>query len=447
MKDAWRKYLDVRIARYTSYPSALHFDGSVTGDDLAAKCREVDLYAPISLYAHIPFCRQLCWYCGCSMRVENYYSRALEYVDAMIAEIAMHAAALNGRGRPQSVHFGGGTPNYLRPEDVARILSAIEEQLGLTDSAHLSIELDPRILRAQDIENFASLGFDRFSLGVQDFDPDVQTAVNRIQGYDLVESCVSDIRMAGVADLSFDILYGLPRQSMTTFSDTLDKVIALDPDRVSVFGYAHLPSAFPRQRMIDEQSLPTPALRAEMAELADLRLIGAGYRRIGFDHYAKPGNALAGAAAAGRLKRNFQGFADDPSSTILGIGASAISFIDGLYAQNEKNVGAYVGRIDRGESPVVRGLQRTRREAVVAAAIGDLLCGIPTDVGEVLKIAAPAEALQLCAALDRFEAEGIITWQGDRIRLADDAFLLARTVAAALDPYAVAPARGMAYSI
>lgn len=446
MKDAWRKYLGNRAARYTSYPSALHFDASVTGDDLAAKCCEIDLYAPISLYVHVPFCRQLCWYCGCSMRVENYYSRALDYIDAMIAEITMHAAALKGRGRPASIHFGGGTPNYLLSKDVARILSAIEEQVGLTDSAHLAIELDPRILRAQDIDQFASLGFDRFSLGVQDFDPDVQIAINRIQGYDLVESCVSEIRAAGVGDLSFDILYGLPRQTLTTFGDTLDKVIALNPDRVSVFGYAHLPSAFPRQRMIEDRELPGAKLRADMAELADSRLAGAGYRRVGFDHYAKPDNALARAAASGRLKRNFQGFADDPATTIIGIGASAISFIDGLYTQNEKNVGAYVDRLRRGESPIGRGLLRTRRENVVAAAIGDLLCGMSADVGEVLRSAAPAEALRVCEALDRFEADGVIAWQGDRIRVADEAFLLARAVAAALDPYA-APTGGVAFAV
>lgn len=447
MKDSWRKYLEGRVARYTSYPSALHFDASISGDDLAAKCRDVDLYAPISIYVHVPFCRQLCWYCGCSMRVENYYSRALDYVDAVVAEIAMHASALEGRGRPASVHFGGGTPNYLRSEDIGRILNAIEEQLGLTDNAHLSIELDPRILRRQDIEAFAALGFGRFSLGVQDFDLDVQTAINRIQGYELVEACVGEIRATGVNDMSFDILYGLPRQTLNTFAETLDKVIALSPDRVAVFGYAHLPSAFSRQRMIDERSLPNPALRAEMAELADQRLVDAGFRRIGFDHYAKPANALAGAAAAGRIKRNFQGFADDPSPTILGVGASAISFIDGLYAQNEKNVGAYIGRVRRGESPVGRGLLRTRRENVVAAAIGDLLCGMSADIGELLKVAAPAEALRVCAALDQFEADGVIAWRGDRIKVADDAFLLARAVAAALDPYAAAPVRGMSLSV
>lgn len=446
MKDAWRKYLGAPTARYTSYPSALHFDASVTGDDLAAKCREVGLYAPISLYVHVPFCRQQCWYCGCAMRVENNYARARDYVDAVIAEIAMHAAALNGRGRLANVHFGGGTPNYLLSADVARILSAIEAQLGLTDSAHLAIELDPRLLRPQDIERFAALGFDRFSLGVQDFDLNVQKAVNRVQGFDLVEECVSEIRAAGIDDLSFDILYGLPLQTLSSFRDTLDKVTALGPDRVSVFGYAHLPSAFPRQALIEAADLPDLPTRAGMAELADRRLTGAGFRRVGFDHYAKPENALCRAAASGRLKRNFQGFADDPSSTILGVGASAISFVDGLYAQNEKNAAAYADRVRRGQSPVMRGLARTLRESVIAEAISDLLCAMTANVGKVLRVVAPGEALRICAALDRLEDDGVIIWEGDRVRVADEAFLLARAAAAALDPYA-APAAGMALAV
>ncbi len=375
MDAAWLKYLDVRTARYTSYPSALHFDASVTGGDLAAKCSEVGLYTPISLYVHVPFCRQLCWYCGCAMRVENYYSRALDYVDALIGKIAMHAGNLKGRGRPVSVHFGGGTPNYLLGDDIARILSAIEAQLGLTDSAQLSIELDPRILRPQDIAQFAALGFSRFSLGVQDFDPAVQAAINRLQHFELVEACVTEFRAAGVEDLSFDILYGLPSQTIASFGDTLGKVAALAPDRVAVFGYAHLPAAFPRQRMIEERDLPGAMMRADMAVLADRRLRGAGYRRVGFDHYARPGNGLARAAESGRVKRNFQGFSDDPSPAILGVGASAISFVDGLYGQNDINIGSYVERVKRGESPIVRGLVRTRREEIVAAAIAELLCG------------------------------------------------------------------------
>lgn len=446
MRNAWLKYLDAQTPRYTSYPSALHFDASVTGDDLAARCAAVGLYAPLSIYVHVPFCRQLCWCCGCVMRIENYYSCALDYVDALIGEIGMLAAALRGRGRPVSVHFGGGAPNYLLGDGIGRILSAIEAQLGLTDSAHLSIEVDPRILGPQDIDDFVSLGFDRFSLGVQDFDPGVQAAVNRLQDFEVVEACVSEIRTSGIDDLSFDIVYGLPCQTIETFANTLAKVLALAPDRVAVFGYAHSPSVFPRQRMIAEGDLPSAVLRAEMAALADRVLEAAGYRRIGFDHYAKPGNSLAQAAASGRLKWNFLGFSDEPSQTILGVGASAISFIDGLYAQNEKNFRVYADLVKRGQSPVVRGLVRTRREEVVAAAIGDLLCGMSADVGPVLRAADPLEALRICAALERFEADGVVVWQGDRVSMSDEAFLLARAVASALDPSA-APANEIARAV
>ncbi|MFN0022736.1 MAG: oxygen-independent coproporphyrinogen III oxidase [Parvularculaceae bacterium] len=446
MKAAWLKYLDAQTPRYTSHPPALHFDASVTEDDLAAKCADVALYAPISLYVHAPFCCQLCSFCSCSMRVENLYGRALDYVDALIDEIAMHASALKGRGRLVSVHFGGGTPNYFLGDDIARILSAIEAQLGLTDSVHLSIELDPRILRRRDIDHLTALGFIRFSLGVQDFDPAVQAAINRLQGFDLVEACVSEMREAGVDDLSFDILCGLPQQTSASFSDTINKVIAIDPDRVAIFGYAHLPAVFPRQHIIAVGDLPGAEARAEMASRADRQLTGAGYRRVGFDHYAKPGNDLARASACGRLKRNFEGFCDDSSSAIFGAGASAISVINGLYAQNEKNVGAYVERVSRGKPPVVRGLVRTTREEIVAAAISELLCSLTADVGRILRAAGPAEGLRICAALDRLEADGVIAWEGDRVSMADGAFFLAPTVACALDPYA-ALMNGMALAV
>ncbi len=436
MKAAWRKYLGARAPRYTSYPSALHFDQSVTARDFTEKLHEIQLYDPLSLYVHVPFCRQLCWYCGCNMRVENDYARARDYVDALIGEIALQARALGGKGRPTSIHFGGGTPNYLSCDDLADILGAIEREVGLTDCADVAIELDPRMLRDGHVGRLASLGFNRFSLGVQDLDPLVQEAINRIQSFDLIESCVSDIRAGGVDDLSFDILYGLPRQSEDSFSQTLDKVIALSPDRVSVFGYAHLPDALPHQRMIDPQTLPDETLRAALSAMADELLTGAGYLRIGFDHYAKPDNALARAALAGRLKRNFQGFTDDAAATQIGFGASAISFVDGLYAQNEKSVAAYKDRVRRGAAPVARGLVRTRREAVIAAAIHDLLCRLEADVGAVLKTSPPADAIRLCSALERFEADGIIRWDGDRIAIVEGAHPLARAVATALDPYA-----------
>lgn len=380
------------------------------------------------------------------MQVENGYGRALGYVDALIGEIALHGAALEGRGRLVSVHFGGGSPNYLSSADIARILSAIESHLGLTDSAHLSIELDPRSWRSQDVSRLVSLGFDRFSLGVQDFDPDAQAAASRMQSFDLVEECVCEVRSAGAIDLSFDMPYGLPRQTIATFSDTLEKVIALGPDRVAVCGYAPSPMVFPRQQVVAEREWRGARARAAMAALADGAFSGAGYRRIGFDHYAKPGTRLAQAAAGGRLKRIFQGFSEEPSPTILAAGASAISFVESLYAQNEKNVGAYITRVKGGRSPVVRGLVRTRREEVVATAIGDLLCGMAVDVAPLLREALPAEALRICAALERLESDGAILWDGDRVSMAEGAFMLARAVASTFDPYA-ATAGGLSRAV
>ncbi|MEL7489969.1 MAG: oxygen-independent coproporphyrinogen III oxidase [Pseudomonadota bacterium] len=435
MKSSWRHYLGERAPRYTSYPSALHFDNSITSNDLADKLNQVGLYDPLSLYVHIPFCRQLCWYCGCNMRVENHYSRARQYVDVVKEEIVLVGRSLKGKGRLTSVHFGGGTPNYLLCDDLGAILEAIEREIGLTDSANLAIELDPRLLRPNDVDHLASLGFRRFSLGVQDFDVTVQKAINRLQSYDLIEACVSDIRTAGIDDLSFDILYGLPKQSLASFSDTIEKVISLSPDRLCVFGYAHLPQVVPRQQMIDPATLPGDRLRGRMCEVADAKLIDAGYRRIGFDHYAKADNPLAKAALERRLKRNFQGFTDDAATTLIGVGASAISFVDGLYAQNEKEIGDYMKAMKSGCAPVARGLLRTKQESFIANAIADLLCTMETNISELLRNVAPDDAIRICAALENLEADGVILWRGDFISIAAGAHMLARIVAMAIDPY------------
>lgn len=452
MKPQWRKYLGVRAPRYTSYPSALHFDEQATSHDYRKRLSEVGLYEPLSLYFHIPFCRQMCWYCGCNMRVENDYSRALRYVEALKDEIKAVGRALGGAGRPLSVHFGGGTPNFLKTEEIAGILGAVELALGLTDSTRLAIELDPRLVGDGDISRLVSLGFNRVSLGVQDFDPAVQAAINRIQSFDLIESIVGELRRVGVDDLSFDLLYGLPRQTQQSFEDTLKKTIALSPDRVAVFGYAHLPAALPRQRLLDESLLPPEDLRAELAGLADERLVAAGYRRIGFDHYAKPDNALARAEMEGRLRRNFQGFTDDVADATLGFGASAISYVGGLYAQNAKTLADYYRRIEFGDLATARGLILSPREVVIGRIIREILCRSAADISLLLSALSPAEANRVCSRLEELEADGVVTWEGDVITLSPDARMLSRVVAMALDPYemtakAPAPSRSLARAI
>ena len=247
MRDEWRKHLGARMPRYTSYPSALAFTGAVGAAEQAVRLSALPLYEPLSLYVHSPFCRSLCWYCGCNMRVENHYERALRYVSALQKEFGIIAGFMGGAGRVRSVHFGGGTPNYFAVDEIADILHAIECEFGLTDDARLAIELDPRLVKGDDVAALAGLGFGRISVGVQDFNPEVQRAINRMQEYDMVERVVCDARAAGVDDLSFDILYGLPKQTLQSFDDTLKTAIALAPDRISMFGYAHAPAATPRE--------------------------------------------------------------------------------------------------------------------------------------------------------------------------------------------------------
>lgn len=441
MKPSWRKYLSARAPRYTSYPSALYFSEKVAADDYAQALSRVKFYEPISIYVHVPFCRQLCWYCGCNMRVENNYERAISYVDSLCDEIRLVSLALQGRGRPVSVHFGGGTPNFLETDELSRILDAIENNFGLTDDTRLAIELDPRQVRPGDISQLATLGFARVSLGVQDFDIEVQKAVNRVQSFELIESCVSAVREAGIEDLSFDLLYGLPRQTMASFAETIAKTIALSPDRVSVFGYAHLPSALRRQRMIDSADLPDEILRADLSERADAMLTAAGYGQIGFDHYAKPGNRLFAAACAGVLRRNFQGFTDDIATTMIGLGTSAISFAGGVYAQNAKTVKQYAARLEEERLPTDKGLARTPRDDAYARLIEDLLCRREANLAEAAGVLTRSEISDIKQSLGQFIKDQAVTIRGDTIRILPEARELSRAIAAAFDPYAgTAPA-------
>lgn len=370
------------------------------------------------------------------MRVENRYDRVLPYVMSLRDEIRMVGGALGGRGRPISLHFGGGTPNFLSPEDIGQILDAIEMELGLTDDARLAIELDPRLVREGDIASLAELGFSRISLGVQDFDPTVQKAINRVQSFDLIENCVGLSREAGINDLSFDILYGLPHQTEKTFATTVAKAISLSPDRLAIFGYAHLPSALPRQRLIDESALPDPILRADLAAIADDMLIAAGYRRVGFDHYAKPDNALTVAVREGRLRRNFQGFTDEIARTCIGLGASAVSYVNGLYAQNEKSVKDYQEAIAARRLPCAKGIVRTTLDNVCAAAISDLLCRFRADLSGVFASVGETHRRRMLSNLEELERDGVVRFnQVDKIvQIMPEAYGLCRIVAASIDP-------------
>ncbi len=438
MNPKWLKYLDVNAPRYTSFPSALFFDERVGADVYESALSRVSMYEPLSLYIHIPFCRQLCWYCGCNMVVENQYERAVRYVDLLIREIEMVADTLGGCGEVVSIHLGGGTPNYLNIEDLGRIFDSIELNLGLTDKANIAIEIDPRLCETGLIKMLTKIGINRLSIGVQDFDSSVQEAINREQPYELVEACVTEMRENAQADISFDLLYGLPRQSTEGFVDTLEKAVSLSPDRISLFGYAHLPSKLKHQRVIDETQLPGKLPRYQLAEMAGRYLVDEGYVCVGFDHFAKPSNSLAVAVHAGTLKRNFQGFTDDIANATIGLGVSSVSLVRGVYAQNIKRSDEYASRVSKGKLPTAKGWIKTMEDEFWAKVISDLLCYGKTDLHEHAHISGGSLSDLMAVSRKRIislEKDGLAEWRDGIVIIPDQAKHFSRVVAAAFDPY------------
>ncbi len=436
MQEKWHKYLTRPAPRYTSYPSALHFNTAVGPKEYRAALENIGLYEPISIYIHIPFCTQLCWYCGCNMRVENDPERARPYLDAVIAEIKQVGDILRGRGVVSQIHFGGGTPNYFDPKDLRNILDQIEQSIGFTDLSPVCMELDPRLCTSEGIHALAAIGITRMSLGVQDFDPKVQEAINRVQSFEMIENCVSAMREAGIDDISFDLLYGLPLQNADIFADSLRKTISLSPERISLFGYAHLPQKILHQRLIRDEDLPSPVERADLAALADEAFLKAGYQCIGFDHFAKPQTAIARAAQEGRLARNFQGFTEDTAKNVIGFGPSAISQIDGLLAQNAKYISDYQQTIASGELATQKGVKANPMERRLGVWIDELLCRQQANLCDWYEIVAPDEGdwLALRQDLQQFEADHLIRLEGDEITIKPEARAFSRLIAAVFDP-------------
>ncbi|MEM9422161.1 MAG: oxygen-independent coproporphyrinogen III oxidase [Pseudomonadota bacterium] len=449
MKPSWRKYLHQNVPRYTSYPSALQFSDAVGRGDFVTALHAIQMYQPISLYVHIPFCKQLCWYCGCNMRVENRYERAAQYVDVLLEEIKSVARCLAGRGLLTQVHFGGGTPNYLKAQDLGRIVDAIEDGFGLTDATPIAIELDPRMCGQNEMAKLVEAGISRISLGVQDFTPAVQEAINRVQPYGMIEECVSAAREVGIDDISFDLLLGLPKQTPDNFGETIRQTIALGPERISLFGYAHMPSRLPHQRLIVEEDMPGRDSRAALFEEADKSFIDNGYMPIGFDHYARPHSAIALASMQGRLNRNFQGYTEDPSDTIIGVGASAISSTPYLHVQNEKSVGAYMDAVGQTGMASARGARACEWEGELGGWLKRLLCDRRANLSRYREIMPPnAEQFgAIQSALELMQQDGILTLDGDDLWVMEEAKPLLRTVAAVFDPMTKAGVRFAAPAI
>ena len=419
------------VPRYTSYPTAADFD-------LLPSCHyraELErTQGDVSLYLHIPFCEQICYYCGCNTGKANRRQRLDSYLAALHTEIETVAAALPQGVRVRRVAFGGGSPNAIRPDDFMRLVETLNHHFDLTDPVY-SIELDPRTMTAGWAQAIGAVGIERASLGVQTFASHCQKVIGREQPEEMILSTVDLLRGAGVSSLNFDLMYGLPGQTLADLEDSMQRTRVLGADRVALFGYAHVPHVVPRQRMIDASDLPGASARFEMAAAGFGYFLTHGYMPVGFDHFAKAGSdPLATAAIDGTLKRNFQGFTDDPSEILIGLGASAISSFPGLLAQNEKNSGRYRMRANQGQLAVDRGIRRSAEDRYRGAIIEDLLCRGRSRIGSrVMAEVAPR--------LRPFIERGLATLYRGWLTIDPDGLPYARTIAALFDTYRMQSAR------
>lgn len=427
---AWNYHAELLatpVPRYTSYPTAAEFSDAVGQNEMEAALDGIGPDQPVSLYVHIPYCHEICWYCGCNTGAANRTQRLASYLAALQAEIELVAARLGGSVRVERIAFGGGSPNALSPDQFAELLFSLRWAFGAQD-AMLSIELDPRSLIGPWYDAIAAAGVERASLGVQTLEPAIQRAIGRLQPFSLVEVCVDELRRVGVKSLNFDLMYGLPHQGLEELERTLRAAVALGPERIALFGYAHVPHLIPRQRQIDGGALPEAELRFGQAELGHRLLVAAGYVPVGFDHYALPGDPLAIAAEGGTLRRNFQGFTDDQAEVLIGLGASAVSQFPQLIVQNVKNAGRYNVRVSAGQLPAERGIVRTEEDRWRGRAIEQLLCNGKAGVDCLLDN-------DLLGRLRPFLDRGLATVAGGRLRLPDFGRPYARAIAALFDSY------------
>lgn len=431
-KCMWTYYpelLATPVPRYTSYPTAAEFHDGVGEADQRAGLEAISPAEPISLYVHIPYCREICWYCGCNTGAANRPQRLSNYLDRLSREIDLVAGLLNDRGRVVRIAFGGGSPNAIAPQQFLDLIRHLKSAFSIGSSPVISAEIDPRGFDADFAAAMADTGVTRASLGVQTFDPKVQAAIGRIQSRQTIEKAIELLRASGVTSLNFDLMYGLPRQDDAALLESLKLSHEMGADRLAVFGYAHVPQLVPRQRRIDSTALPGAAERFRQAALAHEWLVGEGWVTVGFDHFALPHDPLAMAAREKRVRRNFQGFTDDVCGILVGLGASAISRYATCLVQNERNSGRYGMKVGTSHLAAMRGVATPPREVMRAHLIEHLLCQGTAHLHYL------PDRLKVRKDLQPFEQRGLINWNHCELRLEPGALPYARSIAAALDPW------------
>ncbi|MDO6707459.1 oxygen-independent coproporphyrinogen III oxidase [Photobacterium sp. 1_MG-2023] len=433
--------------RYTSYPTALEFQPGFTPADFVTASQQYP-GRRLSLYLHIPFCHTLCYYCGCNKVITRHAHKADVYLAALAVEIHQRAALVRGRAVSQ-LHLGGGTPTFLTKAQITRLMSLIREQFHLLPDAEISIEVDPRRMELDLLDHLRAEGFNRLSIGVQDFDKEVQQLVNREQDQDFIEALVRRARELGFRSTNLDLIYGLPKQNTERFSKTLAAVLAMQPGRLSIFNYAHMPALFAAQRKIKDADLPAPSEKLAMLHTTIRTLTDAGYQFIGMDHFALPDDELAVAQREGKLHRNFQGYTTQGDCDLLGLGVSAISMIGDSYAQNQKELKAYYADIETKQHALWKGVTLTADDLLRREVIKTLICQFElstTDIEHRYGIDFADYFAADFALLQTFIDDGLVTVTPDRIQVAPKGRLLIRNICMCFDVYLRQRARQQQFS-
>jgi len=427
--------------RYTSYPTAPMFHAGIDADAYAASLKRAALVdTPLSIYLHVPFCDTVCYYCGCNKVVTKQRERAVPYVEALLKEIDMLADTIGNKRPVNQLHWGGGTPTFLSEAQIRSIMTRLKERFHFAEDkdGEFGIEIDPRECNAETVRILREVGFNRMSMGVQDFEPEVQKAVNRIQSKEETLAVLEQARAYGFQSINIDLMYGLPHQSVESFDRTLSTIIDFSPDRIALFNYAHLPRMFMPQRRINEADLPTPGEKLNILKLSIDRLLAAGYVFIGMDHFAKPDDELTIAQREGKLYRNFQGYSTHADAEIVGLGITSIGYVDGAFCQNVKTLEEYYEIIEAGQFPVFRGYQLSEEDHLRRHVIMRLMCDFALDFRAVEKLFslnfADHFALEMGELRD-LAADGLLSLDDNGLQVLPGGRLLIRNIAMVFDEY------------
>jgi len=426
--------------RYTSYPTAVEFSENVGREAYETRLSEADQHpeAPLSIYLHLPFCAERCLFCGCHVIATEHRERTKPYLSLLAKESALVAERLPHRRRFAQLHLGGGTPTYYSPQELTALTASLLSQFEPVPDAELAVEVDPRVTDGEHIDALAAVGFNRVSMGVQDFDPAVQERIHRRQSPEQTSTLIERARERGYRGINVDLIYGLPLQTATGFERTLEQVIDMGADRVAVYSFAYVPWMRGHQKKLNPDELPSNDAKLELFAIARERLLNAGYEAIGMDHFAKPDDELSRARKKGRLRRNFQGYAVTPGDDVIALGLSGIGDVRGLVVQNSKKLSTYGDAVERGELPVERGLIRSRDDAMRSELIEQLMCNFDVEIGPFERrwgiTFGDYFACDL-AQLAPYVAEGLVSSNEDRIRATPLGEMFVRNLAMCFDRY------------